>query len=297
MSENSWPPSAPPRRPTLAVVVLALTVVACVTGLVCHTTLRSRYWAYRIARAATPAERAVYLGALCEAGDSGRWGVAALLKDARADVRQYGVLVLQHQRGDWWRARLLDLLGDPAENVRSLAAAGLAIHGDERAIPALKSLYETGDTSMAASACLALERLGTAGAQTALDELARVPADAYRRAALIDALEGIGTPECVPGLLHLLADHRPCDLPSRATQAAHRAFESLAAAGYPALPTSEPAAGPGPRTVAERAARALANITGLDVPFSSEGPEEARAEAVQRWRTWLADRSASNPRP
>ena len=274
------------RPPRLALVAIALTATACATALVFRTSLRSRLWAYRVEHAATAAQRAVYVGALCNAGDQGRWGVAALLASADADVRQYGVLVLQHVRSDWARQRLLDVLIDPDETVRRLAAVGLAIQRDELVIPALKGLYQAGDESSAVAACLALERLGTRAAIVALGELALEPADVDRRAALIDALDGIGTPECVPTLLHLLSDHRACDVPPRSEETTRRALGALVAAGVPVAPSSPPTSGPQPHTVAERAALVLNLITHLDVPFSSAAPAEERSAAERQWTEW-----------
>ncbi len=288
MSENISAPRSRPRRPRLALVGIALTALACVAALVCRTPLRARYWAWRLETAPTPASRALYLGALCNAADQGRWGIEALLGHADASVRQYGVLALQHVKTEWARRRLLDALADPDVTVRRLAAVGLAIHGDESVIPALKWLYQVGDPSSATAACLALERLGTSAAIAALDELTLEPADVGHRAALIDALAGIGTTACGPALLRLLTDQRVCDLPPRSEEAAQRALQGMEAAGYPVGPASWPTTGARPHTVAERAAAVLAQITGLPEPFSSEGAEEQRAAAIRQWTEWLA---------
>jgi HEAT repeat protein len=283
---SSAPEPRPPRGrgSRLALVAIVLTALACVAALVFRTQLQSRLWAYRIKHDASPAQRAAYLGALCNAGERARWGITALLANRAADVRQYGVLTLQHVKTDWARQRLLELLHDPDVTVRRLAAAGLAIQRDERVIPTLEHFYTAGDEVSATAACLALERLGTAAAIAALDELACEPADVTRRAALIDALEGIGTPACVPALISLLEDHRPCDLPPRSEELASRALEGLAAAGYPREPASLPTTAPRPHTVAERAAAALGQITGLSIPFSSEAPDAERTGAIDQWK-------------
>jgi hypothetical protein len=286
MSEQTEGGATRPHGPRLAIAAVVLTATACVAALVFRTPLQSRIWAYRLAHATTPAERAAYLGPLCNAGERARWGIAALLADRMPDVRQYGALALQHVKTDWARQRLLALLRDPDEPVRRLAAVGLAIQFDERVIPTLKQYYETGDDDSAAAACLALERLGTPAAVAALAESAPRPADVARRADLIDALEGIGTPACVPALIALLSDDRPCDLPPRSEELTARALQGLAAAGYPRQPASLPTTGPRPHTVAERAAAALAQITGLDLPFSSDAPDEERAAAIRQWTQW-----------
>jgi hypothetical protein len=126
---------AAPRRSWGALVAIGLTALACCGALLYRTEVRSRYWAWRLTRATDPAECAVYLGALCNAGESGRWGVAALLDDPRGQVRQYGVLALQPLRTPWARARLRELLADTDPHVRNLAESGLALPGDPSADP------------------------------------------------------------------------------------------------------------------------------------------------------------------
>ncbi len=152
------------RRPRAASCAVALTVAACLTALVFRTPIRSRYWAWRVVHADSPTQRSVLIGALCAAGDGGRWGTDVLLKHAAGEVRQYGVLVLQHVKTEWARARLLERLGDLDPDVQRLAAVGLAMHHDDAVIPALQSLYRTGDQSSAHAACWAFEYLGTQAA-------------------------------------------------------------------------------------------------------------------------------------
>jgi HEAT repeat protein len=255
-----------------------------------RTPLRSRYWAWRLEQAATPSQRSVYLAALCNAGDRGRWGVSALLASADPELRSYGVLVLHHVRTDWARKRLLECLSDADPSVQRLAAAGLAIHGDDAVVPTLKQLYQAEDAESGRTACLALERLGTPAAIAALGELAVEPADAGRHAALVDALAGIGRMECGPALLGLLDDHRVCDLPPSREELPPRLTRELAAQGYRLGAGSQPASEPAGRTIAERAAAALAQITGLKPAFSSAAPEPQRAAARKRWADWLSDR-------
>lgn len=270
------------------------TAGVCLMALAFRTPLRSRYWAWQIAHDDDPARRAIYLTALCGAGDAGRWGTSALLSSDQAELRQLGTVVLQHVRSEWARQRLLAALRDPDEGVRELAALGLAMHGDDRVVPTLMEMYRSGDGSSGPAACLALQRLGTPAAVAALDGLAREPAVAARRAALVDALEEMGEPACVPALLALLADHRPWDGPARSERVAQDVLRRLAAdARVPSslpIPETQPAAG----TVAERAAAALAKITGLSPPFSSTLPVAEQELAAQRWAAWSA-REAGRP--
>jgi HEAT repeat protein len=203
------------------------------------------------------------------------------------------VLVLQHVRSDWSRRRLLQLLEDPSQTVREMAALGLAIHGDSTATPEIKRLYTEGDDSAASAACLALERLATPEAIAALAELARQPATATRRVALVDALTGIGTARCVGPLLELLRDHRPCAVPSRAEQLLERFAPLAVEHGFIERPPSQPTSQRAAETVAERAAAALTHITGLSAPFASDLSEEQREEAVRLWREWAATHGAA----
>lgn len=282
------------RRPWAAIIVIAITAAACLVALGFRTSIRSRYWAWCLARAANPTERSAHLSALCNAGDAGRWGTGALLRHEDAEVRQYGVLALHHVRSDWARERLLERLTDPDSSVQRLAAVGLAIHGDDGVIPELRRLYRTGDVSAASTACAALEYLATPAAIAAANELAAEPADAARRAALVDTLDAIGEPECVPALISLLSDHRVCDVPLRRDETARRVLSGLLAEGYPLVSSSMPTTAASPRTIAERAAAALARITGQDVPFASDATEEERSAAERQWADWHATRQGGN---
>jgi hypothetical protein len=287
MSENVAPRPPTTRRPRLALLAIAITALACVTAVAFRTPLRSRYWAWHISHGALATERSVYLAALCNVGQEGRWGVAALLADPDAEVRQYGVLVLHHVRTPWAQQHLAAAVTDPDGSVRRLAAVGLAIHGDDSVIPALKWFYQADNENSAIAACLALERLGTPAAIATLDELTLESADVARRAALVDALAGVSRPACVPPLLRLLSDHRPCDAPPRSADTMGRAVGILQASGYPTQPSSAPASEPLPRTIAERAADAVGNITGVHAPFSSAAPEADRVSAQSAWQQWF----------
>jgi len=287
MSENVVRPPPVARRPRLALFAIGITALACVAAIALRTPLRSRYWAWHIAHSSAAAERSLYLAALCNAGAQSRWGIAALLADPDAEVRQYGVLALHHVRTPWARRRLIDSVTDPDSSVRRLAAVGLAIHGDESVIPTLKWYYQAGDEHSATAACLALERLGTPAAIATLDELTLEPAEVARRAALVDALAGVSQPACVPPLLRLLSDHRTSAVPPRSAQTLQRALGVLQASGYPDQPFSAPATQALPRTIAERAADALGDITGVHAPFSSDTPEADRVNAQYGWQQWF----------
>lgn len=293
-------PRDPGRHLPVGCVVLLVTLAACVAAVVFRTAIRSRFWAWQVIRSQRLEHRAVPLGLLCNAGDAGRWGIRTLLEHRDAEIRQLGVLVLHHVRGDWSRGQLLRMLGDPDARVRELAAVGLAIHGDAIVIPRLKKLYLTGDTAVGVAACLALERLASPPAVAALAELARRPADPARRAALVDALAAIGTPQCAAVLLELLDDHRPSGVPTRAESVLARLGPVLAEKGLLPEPASAQAtrltSAPAGQTVAERAAEALARITGLSPPFGSDLPPAEREAAARLWQEWLGSQNAQRQR-
>jgi len=117
------------------------------------------------------------------------------------------------------------------------------------------------------------------------------------RAALVNALEAVGTAECAPALLRLLADGHACTLAPRFEGIEQRVLAGLATMNLsdsdlrslgPAGPPSTQAT----QTVAERAAAALARITGVQAAFSSSASEAERAQATERWQAWLAERAA-----
>jgi HEAT repeat protein len=281
--------------------MIALTAAACLTALLFRTPIRSRYWAWQVVHSGNVAERAAPLTCLCNAGDAGRWGARVLLAHPDPEIRQFGVLVLQHVRSDWSRRRLLQMLADPSAAVREMAALGLALQGDDTVIPELKRLYAGSDAESAAAACLALERLATPEAVAALTELVRVePAanrstasatpDVIRRAALVDALAAIGTVDCAAALLDLLDDCRACDLPTRDERLLARLTPLAVERGLIETPASQLSPTIAGRTIAERAASALAHITGLSPRFACELPREQREDAARVWHDWVGAR-------
>ena len=276
------------RRSRAALWAVWLTGAACVAALLFRAPLRSRYWAWRLQHATNPTDCALYLGALCSAGDHARWGVAALLARPEPELRQDALLVLQRIQAPWAREQLVTCLSDRDPDVQRLAALGLAMQGDEAVIPTLKWLYQTGDATAADTACLALQRLATREAVRVLAELSVEPADPERRGALADALGSVGQAECVPALLQLLADDRIVATMTHADEMSRRASAALRGVGYAVGATSQPESHPAARTVAERAAVGLARITRLDPPFNSAAPAEARAAAERIWTDWYA---------
>jgi hypothetical protein len=283
-------------------IMIALTAAACLAAILFRTPIRSCYWAWQILESRDFAERAAPLTCLCNAGNAGRWGTERLLDNPDPEIRQLGLLVLQHVRSDWSRRRSLEMLKDPSPAVREMAALALAWQGNDSVVPLLRQLYAERDTVSAASACLALARLGTPKAIAALTELVQVRphehsnetalADVTRRAALVDALAAVGNVDCAAALLDLLTDCRPCDIPTRAERLLAELTPLAIEQGLIQRPTSQPVSNPAIRTIAERAAAALVLCTGLDPHFSCEMPPEQREQAARAWRDWIDARRA-----
>lgn len=270
--------------------MIALTATACLLAILFRTPVRSRYWAWRIERSQTPDQQVVYVNLLLNAGAAAHWGTTVLLEHADVALREYGVLILGTDPGDWSRQRLLSALADPVESVRNLATMSLARHRDESVVPQLETIYRSGNDDAAASACLALARIAKPSAFDALARFASEPAGACRRADLVDALAIIRTTKCVPLLLSMLADHRRCAAAPRLERRQMELLRKLQAGG--AVDATREWATPGTdQSVAERAADVLVRITGLDPAFSSELPESERQRAEAQWANWLADKA------
>ncbi|TWT44888.1 hypothetical protein RAS1_13070 [Phycisphaerae bacterium RAS1] len=306
MMRMSLPPKStavrPARRLSVGACLIIATLLVCGAALFFRGPIRARYWAEMIERAPDAAQRARYVTALCNAGDDAAWGIDRLLRSASSESRQLAAIVLQHQKTAAARERLLTLLSDHDDAVRELAALGLAMRGDASIIPRLESMYASADWRSGSAACVALERLGTPGAIAALERLAHLSAEPPARAALIDALDGIRDRACGPALLILLADDRLCATPARSQQRLDRLFASgvtlpggLALPGDAGPPDSQPSSAPTTHTLSDRAAAALARLTGLDPERATPAQRDAAAAA---WRGWIeARRPSSAPGP
>jgi HEAT repeat protein len=296
MSASAGQPVLRAGRSRVAAIAVIVTAVACATAIAFREPLRSSYWAWRLEQTRDAARRAEYLTLLVGAGERAEWGVRSLLASDQAEVRQFGVRVLQHVRAEWSRGLLLGCLADADERVREFAALGVALRGEESVIPWLKAMYASRGGECAAAACLALQRMGTAAALRALTELAMTPTDAERRAALVDALNDVGTAACVPGLLILLDDERIAQRPALEMRLAADALAALrlhASGSERGITADAGLAGeaPGGQTIAERAARALARITGIPADAKAPAGEKPLEAARQRWADWQRERA------
>jgi len=279
------------RRPWAAYTAVAITAAACIAALLFRGPLLARYWAFRVMRAETPLLRARCLEVLCALAPSAHWAVTALLNSENPADRRDAAEVLRDMPGAWARERLLELLRDPDDMIREAAEEALIIRHESEVIPTLKSYYQCADIDVALRACDLLVSLRTPEAVRVLTELTYEEADADRRVGLVDALKYVGTPACVPGLLRLLEDDRVSDQPSLVERKVLRAFGRIRAdARVPALATLATSA-PRRQTIAERAAAALGQITGLELPFRSDAPEPERREYHRRWEEWYLTQS------
>jgi len=209
-----------------------------------------------------------------------------LLNSRNPADRRDAARVLEWMPGAWARERLLELLRDPDDEVREAAEGALGFRHEDAVIPTLKSYYQCADTNVALSACAVLSYLRTPEAIRVLTGLAGEEADVDRRAGLVDALDSVGTPACVPALLRLLDDHRLCDQPSLVERHLLRVWQRIRTdPRVPALATLATSA-PRRQTIAERAAAALRRITGLELPFTSDAPEPQRREYHRVWEEW-----------
>ncbi|QOJ14967.1 MAG: HEAT repeat domain-containing protein [Planctomycetia bacterium] len=272
--------------------MIATTLALCAIALAFRNDIRGRYWAHRASQSNDLSERAYYLNLLIAAGESGAWGVGALARDSRVQNRELAALVLQTRRSPWAREILFRLLVDAEPSVRDLAILALATIRDPGAIDPLMAMYSSDDSEAALrarTACAGLQRMGGFPALQALSRLVEVNASAAARGALVDALLDVGGTAAVADLLKFLDDHRECSLPSFEER---MAMEVLRGAGseqlgfFSAQPDASASQPTQVTTVAERAARALGEITGRKPPFASAGSEAERRAAIEEWLTW-----------
>ncbi|RMF70641.1 MAG: hypothetical protein D6744_19135 [Planctomycetota bacterium] len=274
-----------------AFVILAVAGV-CAAALV----LKAPYQADRAARLliATDddAARAAYFDQIAAAGERGRWGISRLLRAQRAEDRQFGVLAAQPLRSEWSRNALLEALLDRDPVVAETAAVALAARDLRAALPRLREMFQSRDPRAVRAACVALA-VSSADISTAeLSAWADQAGTPMQCAAIIDAAEGVGDRAAGRILLGFLDDDRVCIAPTR-TERLARLVPLAALAPYGSLADAEPVREEKPPpTIAERAADALARITGFDIPFRSDFTESERHAARRVW-----ERALANPPP
>ncbi len=281
------------------VLPIGLTLVLCAAALSQRMELRARYWAWRLAHSNDPAEQAALASAICNAADQARWGIAALLDDSDAGVRQFGVVALQAVSTAWARQALLERLADPDQDVRELAALVLARRNDPQAVTPLQNLVlQQPDLDAAQAAAEALARMPGETAEAALLALVEARLDADRRAILVDALELRGTSPAALALLEMLGDQRPCRRPPIERRLIDRLAPWLQARGVAPASAPAPPADADRDTVALRAARALVRLTGIGAGLSSQQLLARLEQLTPRWkRSLTAEPNAPAPVP
>lgn len=104
---------------------------------------------------------------------------------------------------------LMSLLQNPDPSARAAAAGALGLLGHERAVPALREACEDADSSVAAAASVALQRIGVEGCsdQACASLLSEMQGDdPERRALAARALGGLKDCASVAPLIERLGD-------------------------------------------------------------------------------------------
>jgi len=275
------------------VVAVVVLLAAWAALLAFRTPIRVRWWTWRLQRAAEPAARLSYAGALAAHADRAVTPVGSLLDHPDHELRLLAVDVLNQARCRQVQPYLLKAMRDRDEDVRRAAALGLARWQGERALPVLESMLNDRDELTVCAALVALQRVGS---PNAAGLVAAKLADDASVAVLVQAIECVhvmGSAQAVPRLLELLGDERAVTVLPALQRQVQRFVESrpdkLADAN---LPVSLPATIDFGATVADHAAKALRAITGESFGFDSRDPPERRRQAIDAWRLWWAGQHA-----
>ncbi len=239
-------------------------------------------------RTDSPIARGHYFARLAALRDDAVPAAAALLSDPNPQTRALGAAVLKFAKSERARDLLLAALHDSDEDVRHIAALGLAMHHDSRALGELLKLVTAGDPAGAGAAVVALGRIGGDEAVDLLIRAARSHPAIQVRGQAIDELSALGVRKAVPVLIECLSDEaalpgrpvfdRTMERVREVLQETQRASSAPSARLMPA-PTW-------PKTVADLAARALRQLTGESFGFSSADPPERKRAAIQLWQQW-----------
>jgi HEAT repeat protein len=130
------------------VIAIAAMVVAWGLVMLQRHEIRARWWEYKLVHSETLADRAKYLALL--AGRDGRVGRSAerLLRHADAEIRSYGLALLNHVADELALPLLGQAAADAEADIREQAIARLATIGSPEGIDALIAIV-AGDGSTA----------------------------------------------------------------------------------------------------------------------------------------------------
>jgi len=273
------------RRTKIGIVVLAAVWVGLMAF---RTPLRARWWAWRLRRTDSPVARGHYFARLVALREDAVSAVAPLMDDPSPQVRALGAAVLKFAGGRRACELLRSALHDSDTTVRQIAAIGLAMHQDPRAMDELRKLLASDDPAEAAAAVVGLGRIGGEQAVALLIRTVRRHPAVEVRAQAMDELSRLRARQAVPVLIELLDDLTP--LPSQplfdpAMEQVRGLMQQGTSAGRAEMGPRMPAL-TWPGTLADQAARALREITGESFGFRSSDPPERRKAAIRLWRQW-----------
>lgn len=264
-----------------------------------RNTIRTHWWAYRLASTASPVERLACFQRLASLGDRALPAVAGLLASDDAELRSFAVGVLHHARSDRAFELLLAACRDVNPDVARLAVGGLVIREDEQSVKALTALAESDDRRRAMIAAAALGDIGSDSARRTLTALLRSSPHPGVRVEAITGLEALQAREAIDPLIDALDDTAVYQGITERDMRMRRAFDAAGAdrAYELGLPLDASVHLENRHVVWRYAARALGSLSGHSFDFGADATadQDAVAKAWRAWRQQQAKDAASLP--
>lgn len=219
--------------------------------------LRARYWAWRLERAADEDQQRAFASKLAVHADGSLSAAAVLLKHRDAHVRRLTIDVIDQAKGPAAADLLLGALRDPETDVRDAAALALG----KRATPALTGelaeLANGDDEAIAAAAVFALQRAACPEAVEVILDVLKQTRSAVVRVQALESLGLLGVERAKPVIQRMLGDLRTVPGPPANERALRRGLAAQRRRlPFPVSTTVESEHGDG-RTVGDYAAKAL----------------------------------------
>ena len=223
--------------------------------------------------------------------------LAPLLDDPNESARAEAVRVMGELRMPEHTGKIRRLLSDPSEKVRACALAAAGNLRDKESVPAALKAIEEPSARVRNSAAIALGKIGDRAALPRLRK-ALEDSDAWVRSSAAAALGEMGDADAVPLIEKAAGDETPHVRGAAAAALgalkAPRSIPALCALLQDSNPSGFSLLVPYRRTeVREEAAEALGKITGDARGFSRTADPASREEALERWRAWCLDRTAT----